>query len=329
MNRICRLISWILAAVLLCLSLSGALAEENAYSVLTAWLAALEQDPAEGVPLSGADSVNACCLRMINHLDRENVRRVFYGSSDEASALILQLKETLYGDAACTDYHLENASTFYVCVWALLHADSPSQEKSRPAVKEKMKGIYEGGAEDVISAAVDLCFDYIGKYEPDLAAAGYTMNSQAQQIGGSDGYVENFRQASRLFDEGKYREAIEKYRLSLTYREDDAAARLEIAEAYIAMRDYDQAKQWLEEVTPYLSSDSERARWLRRQGFIAIEEMDFELAYALYVYSLEYEDSQLARQELAYIEYAAPAVRHFTAEEALSYLQSNGVAAAK
>lgn len=329
MNRIRRFVSWILAAVLLCLSLSGTLAEVDVYNTMAVWLSALQQYPAEGQTLSDEESINAYCRKLINYLGQDTAQAVFYGDFDETAALFRQVKEALYGDVAYTDYHLENASTFYVCVWALLHSDSPSQEKSRPAMKIKMKEVYAEGAEDAISAAVDLCFDYIEKHEPELAAAGYTMNSQEHVIEGSDEYIQSYKKASALFEEGKYLEAIEMYQVSLSYKEDDASARFEIAEAYIALRDYDQARAWLEQVAPYLSTDSERARWFRRQGFIAIEDANFELAYALYVYSLELEESQLARREIAYIEYTAPDVKHFTAEEALAYLESCGMAMAK
>ena len=138
-------------------------------------------------------------------------------------------------------------------------------------------------------------------------------------------YLEHFNEGFRLFEEGKYTEAITEYRKCLEIKENDPVASFEIAEAYIAMRDYPAAKAWLAVIAPTLQEDTYIAQWLRRLGFIAVEEGDYQRACALYVCSLNYEDSDNAKQELDYIMYVAPDTTPFTLEEALEYLQENGM----
>ena len=60
-------------------------------------------------------------------------------------------------------------------------------------------------------------------------------------------------------------------------------------------------------------------------GFVAIEELDYELGDALYSYSLSFGDNDTAANELAYIQYVAPDTRAFTAEDAEVYLREKGI----
>lgn len=140
-------------------------------------------------------------------------------------------------------------------------------------------------------------------------------------------YGEYFSLGSGLFDEKRYMEAIDAYLKCLEYEKDDTTARFEIAEAYICLHDYEEAMNWLEDIAQYLVSNSDKAKWLRRLGFIAIEKIDYEFASALYTYSLTYEESTNAREELQYISAVAPQTRTFTSEEAKEYLLARGTMA--
>ena len=152
-----------------------------------------------------------------------------------------------------------------------------------------------------------------------IAPFGTTANEEVYIIGPFNGNT------LTPDEEGKYAEAIEAYTAALAYKENDAETSLEIVQAYIAMRDYAQAKAWLVRIAPYVESSNAKGRWLRSLGFIGIEELNYETAYALYAYSLSVEESPTAEQELQYIKYIYPSVKEFTAEEAYEYLKDLGI----
>ena len=334
-SRLNRLVAWLLFAVLVssaCLSgrtvaeIASADTEANDdYVVLSDLLDAVNQNPAEGRLLETQESVDEYCLKLYGLIDPDLVQNVFYGGPEDAADLLKSLCAAIYGSDSIQDRMLELSEVFYVAVWTLIHADLPTQSKSRPAIKEIMGSFVEGLPADNISAAVDVCVDYIDLNEPELAQSGYNINKNATTINGSDEYIQYYQLGFQLFEEGKYPEAIEAYKTALSFKENDNEASLEIIQAYIAMRDYAQAKEWLAKTAPYVTESKYRARWLRSFGFIAIEELDYQMGYALYVYSLEFEQSQTAVQELQYIRYVAPDTKEFTAAEAVEYLRENRI----
>ena len=310
----------------------GALAEtatetEESYAVLRGLLAAFEENPPANQVFEDAESAAAYCATLYGFIDPAKVEGVFYGGQEEASAFLLNLHDVLLQDYDhYMDASLETTEMFYVFIWELLHMDSTSQAKSRPVVKETVKELFEGISEDGLYAATDLCYEYIGTYEPDIAGSAYTMNTDNERtVNGSEEYFQYYTEGYQLFDEGKYAEAIESYKKCLELQENDALATFEIIEAYIALRDYESAKNWLAQIAPYLEGDEYKAQWFRRQGYIAIEEMDYQLAYAFYVYSQTFEKSDMAEQEMDYIRYVYTDVQQFTEEEARAYLEEKGV----
>ena len=189
----------------------------------------------------------------------------------------------------------------------------------------------------VALAAFGACFAEDGGDINKVAGdSGNTvMTTQETTIQGSPEYIECYQEGLRLFDEGapgegkideeKIREAIEAYKKCFEYSENDVAASLEIVEAYITLRDYEEAKKWLEKAGPYIEREEDKARWLRRHGYIAIEEGKYEEAYAYYAYSLVFGESELAESEIDYIRYMMPDIRQFSAEEAAEYLEAYGI----
>ena len=322
----------LLLALVMIFTACGTLAEtatvtEEPYAVLMGLLSAFEENPFEGKWFEDVEEANEYCLKIYNYIDPEKVGSVFYGGPDEAAFMMKRLNAALWPeDSSFSDMGLESGELFYVFVWELLHMDSTSQGKSRPVIKETMKGVFEGYPEDAISTAVDDCFEYIGMYEPEIANSAYTMNADNERtVNGSEEYFQYYTEGYQLFDEGKYAEAIESYKKCLELQENDPLATFEIIESYIALRDYESAKTWLAQIAPYLEGDEYKAQWFRRQGYIAIEEMDYQLAYAFYVYSQVYEKSDLAEQEMDYIRYVYTDVQQFTEEEARAYLEEKGV----
>ena len=332
MNRFSRFISLLLVTALLSLCLSGAFAEtatetEESYAVLRGLLAAYDEITFEEQQFDDEEEANAHCLKIYNYIDPAKVDSVFYGGPEEAAFLMKRLNADLKPeDDHFTASGLQSGELLYVLVWELLRTDAPSQQKSRPAVKETVKGLFEVFSEDAISRAVDDCFEYIGMYEPEIANSAYTMNTDNERtVNGSEEYFQYYTEGYQLFEEGKYAEAIESYKKCLELQENDPPATFEIIEAYIAMRDYESAKSWLNQIAPYLEGNEYKAQWYRRQGYIAIEEMDYQLAYAFYAYSQAFEESDMATQEMDYIKYVSPEVQELTEEEAKAYLEERGI----
>ena len=328
--RFFRLTAWLLSFILLCAAFPGCAAAETAeendvFALVSSMLTVLDQDPPADRALEDQESVDAYCLKLYNMIDPSQVQSVCYGGPEDAAALLTQLSAILYPGVGYTDSTLANAELLYTAVWSVIHADLPSEYKSRPTVKEIMKSMIEGFDDAVISDAVDACIDYIDLNEPELVQSGYNINKLTATIEGSDEFIQYYEEGYRLFEEGKYAEAIEAYTAALAYKENDAETSLEIAQAYIAMRDYAQAKAWLVRIAPYVESSNAKGRWLRSLGFIGIEELNYETAYALYAYSLSVEESPTAEQELQYIKYIYPSVKEFTAEEAYEYLKDLGI----
>lgn len=326
MNRFMKMTAWLLVCSVLCLTFAaGPALAEDSFDILTKLIESISQDPTEGRLLDDPESVDAYCQKLYKYLDEDVVDSVFYNGPDEAAELIKKLSGIIYETELYADVTLTDAEAFYVYVWTILHSDISESSKSRPAVKEIMKDVFSGCSDQVISDATDLCMDYIIAYEPQYAVEGYEMNRHEKTTAGNADYKKYYDEGYQLFEEGKYEEAIQAYSKSLEYLPDDMVASFEIAEAYIAMRDYAHAKSWLSQIKSSVRENSYKAQWLRRMGFIAIEEMDCDLASALYTYSLEFEKSSLADQELGYIRMIAPDTKQFTAEEAKEYLKENGI----
>ena len=197
---------------------------------------------------------------------------------------------------------------------------------TRPAIKEMMKEVFTDRSEEIISLATDLCIEYTHQKNPELfnndIVTGYLVGGQ---ISGDDEYLANYRKGYQLFEEGKYEEAIETYKKCIAVKPHDITVNFEIIEAYTALRDYDSTDEWLEKIKSYVVNNDDKAHWLRKKGFIEIEKLDFELAYAYYAYSLKFSQLGNAESEIQYIKSIAPQTKQFTPEEAESYLQERGL----
>ena len=332
LSRFSRTAAWMLAAAMLCAVLfSGAAlaegqaetaetTENNDFEILENLLEILNENSPEDRELTDQESINEYCLALYGYIDQDKVQTVFYGGPEEAAELLKSLNAALFGDV-CSDTTLFISEYYYVYVWSILHADISEQYKAGPSINEIMRQEFNAESSDIFADATNICFDYIYTNEPELALSGYNMNSIETTIEGrSEEFIEAYREGVSLFDKGMYAEAIEAYSRCLTIDENDVLARFEIAEAYIAMRDYDQAAGWLTDLTARVSGDDEKARLLRRLGFIEIEKGNYEAAAALYTYSLEFEENDLARNELGYIASVAPSEKEFTAVDAKQFV---------
>ncbi len=333
LNRFRSILTWSLIAVMLCAVLlpgfaaAEAAAEETEevasedYAILARLLNTYQVNPTTDTALEEPDGVSAYCVQLYYYINPDQ-EKVYYGGPEEATELLKNVFAALFQDEGYTDTGLFLADYYYVYVWSILHANISENYKARPMVNEIMKEVFRQETSDIFAAATDVCFDYIALYEPELAATGYNMNTNPTTIEGSDEYIQAYTEGVQLFENGKYQEAIEAYTRALSYNESDTLAHFEIAEAYIALRDFGQAREWLTKVIPNIKTDGEKARLLRRLGFIAIEEMNYEAAAALYTYSLQFEESSMVTDELGYIQYIAPGTRTFTEADAQEYVIS-------
>lgn len=327
-----RLVSLLLVfAFLFTFLLSGAATEtveKTSVDIYNDLIAALSENPPQLIELDEA-AADAYCLQLYNYLEAASAEQLFYGSEETAAPLLKPLSLTLFSIENYWDTTLANADALYTGVWAILHSDEyASQEKSRPALKKTMTAVFVNVPAESVEKAVDLCVDYIIENDPEMAEAGYLkygVDAQAVTVQGSDEYIAAYKKGYNLFEEGKYEEAIQAYTEALSYKENDPMVSSEIIQAYISLRDYEQAKAWITQSFPYAQEDTYRARFLRAWGFIAIEELDYELGAALYTYSLAFEENASATNELAYIQYIAPDTQTFTQEEAKTYLKEKGI----
>lgn len=325
MNRISRLCSLLITAVLVFLCLSGTLAANAAEAprpVISGELAAAyEQNPVTDAELDD-ESRDALCLKIYGYIAPEKAEKVFYGGPKDAAELITKLNSILRPEEPCTDTGLYNAAYFYALVWEALHWNVPAEKKTRAAVKTVMKGAFYDCSDFIAGRAVKECFDYIGKHEPDLTAGA---DSEPETTEGPDEYRYYFDMGEQLFEEGDYPAAIGLYRRCLEVEKRDPEATFRIVDAYIAMKDYNVATYWLTTAYRLAKDDAAKARWMRSRGAVLAGEEDYQLAYAYYLYSTTVEESEEAAQAMADILSAAPETVQFTAEEALAYIQEHGI----
>ena len=319
------LISWMLTVIMLCVFALGGMAEsaepeeQNMFSFL---LEKINENPAQRKFIS-ENEADEYCHRIYNYFDEETAKKIFYADADGATELLKRWSKTLYETDRYADVNLENAELFYVLVWDIMHNQNV---QSRPIVKEIVKDEYSVCSEEIVIALTDECMDYIEENEPEISNGAYIM--YGKKLTGKpkgDAFSVYFYYGYQKFEEGKYEEAINYYTEALRYKEDNINTRFEIAEAYIMLRDYENARAWLSELSSLVKDDKDKAKCLRRYGFIEIEELDYEMGAALYTYSLKFEESSRAREELDFINLVAPDTRTFTEEEAAAYIKGYGI----
>lgn len=135
----------------------------------------------------------------------------------------------------------------------------------------------------------------------------------------SDKYLELYKKGYQLFECGQYAKAIDVYKECLKLNPIGISARFELVECYIVTKQLSFARKSLYDMKYYLLEDSQKARFYRKIGYIAIEEGSYKEAYACYKYSLNYENHPSVSQEMQYIESkAGSTIRKVSAESTLT-----------
>ena len=114
-------------------------------------------------------------------------------------------------------------------------------------------------------------------------------------------YQDRYMQGYRLYEDGKYEKALAAYKNALDVNPVGIGARFEICECYIKLGNLIGARTTLLEMQEYLVENENIARFYRRLGYISIELQEYQLAAALFIYSMKFEKSNLVADELMYI----------------------------
>ncbi len=131
----------------------------------------------------------------------------------------------------------------------------------------------------------------------------YSHNEKDYQYSWKNGdlYLKTYKEAYNEADRKNYSKAESLLYKCLELNPIGIAARFELAEVNIMKKDYRKAKTELNNVADYLSKKDLVAKYYRRRGYIATEEKQYDLAYACFSYSLNFEDSDIAKKEIVYI----------------------------
>ncbi len=138
-----------------------------------------------------------------------------------------------------------------------------------------------------------------------------------------EAYINEYNRGFALFEQGRFKEAIEAYKNSLKLNPVGINARFEICESYIRLGNLSEARNTLLEMKELIVENETIAKFYRRMGFIATEERRFTVAAACYLYSLQYEKSPGAVQELMYI--VSEAGQNALPKDPVSVMQREGL----
>ena len=110
-----------------------------------------------------------------------------------------------------------------------------------------------------------------------------------------------FMYGSALYEAERYEEAIASLEKALRWNPSNLTVRFEIGENYKKLGDMDAYERVLNDAYPYIASAADMARYHRSKGFLLVERENYRLAAAHLTYSLRYDESEFALNEITYI----------------------------
>ena len=116
-----------------------------------------------------------------------------------------------------------------------------------------------------------------------------------------DDYLDRYKKGYALFEQKQYQQALSVYKECLSLNPVGISARFEICECYLALRDYQKAKNALLEMKDYLYARGLAAKFYRRFGYILAEEGAYSESAACYKFSQSYEKHPSVPNELKYL----------------------------
>lgn len=102
-------------------------------------------------------------------------------------------------------------------------------------------------------------------------------------------------------EEKDYDKALEYLKESFKYNPINIESFFEIVETYKMSGDLDKMKESIESLYDYIYEETSLARFYRNLGFYYIEKENYNLAFSLYLISLEYQYNNFALNEMVYI----------------------------
>lgn len=248
------------------------------------------------------DREAALLAEVYAEMNGEAAPKLFYGGPEGAAVILPRLRSILFGSGDAKKEELQEAAFFYTQVWIRRHGGFDPAFSTVPYIKEAMKKRFPVYSPGIVDFAVDEALAFIHAHEPELAEAGTrTQRRPLADAPESPEYREEYAKGYALFEEGKYAEAIIAYTRCLELEPGDVNARFEIAEACIKLQAWDRARKALTDTVPHIRRREDQAKLYRRLAFIEIEAGHFPLADGMLRYSLRFERSPLALNELRYI----------------------------
>lgn len=102
-------------------------------------------------------------------------------------------------------------------------------------------------------------------------------------------------------EEKDYDKALKYLKESLKYNPINIESFFEVVETYKMSGNLDEMKGSISSLYDYIYEETSLARYYRNLGFYYIEKENYDLAFSLYLISLEYEYNQFALNEMLYI----------------------------
>ena len=127
-------------------------------------------------------------------------------------------------------------------------------------------------------------------------------------------------------EEKKYDEALMYLKRSLRYNPVNLNSFFEIVEVYKMTQDLTMMKKSLDDLYEYLYSPSLLSRYYRNLGFYYVEMKEYELAFSLYLISLDYDKNDFALSEMVYIRKILDDPKYIVSrEDAIKNIKKNGI----
>ena len=244
---------------------------------------------------------------------------LYYGEG--SGAVVRMVREDMDGAGDLSEAFCTN---LYEAVWVRMrYPDSDLSAGRHIAIA--VSSLYPQLDPDRLSKAVLNCMNWIAAHEPELQQAYETVTSNHGDYPRSVFAQVYYQEGFQAFDNGDLQLAAASYIRCIEMDAKDVQARFELAEVYIGMGQLEKAKTELNDLTPYVRDDIDRAHYYRRIGFIAIDEMDYELGAACMLYSLKFDETEGARQELEYIRYITGTYPDYGDAQVLQILTDRGI----
>lgn len=127
-------------------------------------------------------------------------------------------------------------------------------------------------------------------------------------------------------EEQEYDKALDYLKESLKYNPVNLDTFFEMTESYKMNKDLKMMKETLDGLYEYIHEPVSLSRYYRNLGFYYIEKEEYELAFSLYLISLEYDFNQFALSEMLYIRKMLKDNEYnISKKDAIKMIENNGI----